>query len=162
MPSRACPGPRKLWTRALKVRGEMRLILVAVDVAKTSIAEMLAREPYPEELKGVRDEFAIYLSDSLPEEWFDQVTNERRRLKYVRNRPVYEFELVRPGLPNEAFDCLVYGYAVRFAPSLAAIDLQAREERAPDPPDSDDAAAPKERKTVSDWAARFQQQVTRR
>jgi phage terminase large subunit GpA-like protein len=152
------PGPRRLWQRASKVKGEMRLVLVAVDVAKTSVAEMLAREPFPEELKGQRDAHAIHLSDSLPEEWFDQVTNERRRLKYVRNRPVYEFELVRPGMPNEAFDCLVYGFAVRFAPSLAAIDLQAREDREPDPPDGG-ADKPRERKSVGDWAAKFAQRT---
>ena len=151
------PGPRKLWQRALKVKGEMRLVIIAVDIAKTSIAEMLAREPKPEELKGARDPFAIHLSDSLPDEWFDQVTNERRRLKYVRNRPVYEFELVRPGLPNEAFDCLVYGYAVRFAPSLVAIDLQERELRPPDPPDGE--APKKEKRSVADWAAKFNQRA---
>jgi len=149
------PGPRRLWQRATKVKGEMRLVLIAVDVAKTSVAEMLAREPYPEELKGQRDQFAIHMSDSLSEEWFGQVTNERRRLKYVRNRPVYEFELIRPGLPNEAFDCLVYGYAVRFAPALAAIDLQAREDREPDPPDG--VEVKKERRSAGDWAAKFNQ-----
>jgi hypothetical protein len=40
---------------------------------------MISRDPFPEELRGERDPSAAHFSDSLPEQWFEQVTNERRR-----------------------------------------------------------------------------------
>jgi phage terminase large subunit GpA-like protein len=72
-------GPRRLWERAKKVKGAMRLVNVAVDVAKTAVLDMISRDPFPEELRGERDPSAAHFSDSLPEQWFEQVTNERRR-----------------------------------------------------------------------------------
>jgi len=57
-------------------------------------------------------------------------------------------------LPNEALDCCVYGYAVRFAPLVLSSDLAERERREPDPEDV--AGKPKvPRKTVAEWAAEF-------
>ena len=57
----------------------MRLVNVAVDVAKTAVLDVISRDPFPEELRGERDPSAAHFSDSLPEQWFEQVTNERRR-----------------------------------------------------------------------------------
>ena len=146
-------GPRKLWERAKKVKGDMRLVNVAVDVAKTAVLDMISRDPFPRELNGQRDPAAAHFSDSLPDEWFEQVTNERRRLRYRGNRPIYVFELARPGSPNEALDCCVYAYAVRFAPAVASIDLTEREGRQPDPEDARNP--PLTKRTVAEWAAAF-------
>src|SRR3954451_1608439 len=54
-------GPRRLWERAKKVKGEMRLFSVAVDVAKTAVLDMVSRDPFPEKLKGERDPAAVHL-----------------------------------------------------------------------------------------------------
>ena len=145
-------GPRKLWERAKKVKGDMRLVNVAVDVAKTAVLDMVSREPFPRELNGQRDPAAAHFSDSLPDEWFEQVTNERRRLRYRGNRPIYVFELARPGSPNEALDCCVYAYAVRFAPAVLSVDLAERESREPD---LEHSARKRPGRSVGDWAAAF-------
>jgi phage terminase large subunit GpA-like protein len=131
----------------------MRLVDVAVDMAKTAVLDMISRDPFPAEFKGERDPAAAHFSDSLPEQWFEQVTNERRRLRYRGNRPAYVFELTRPGLPNEALDCFVYGYAVRSALGVRSINLDERERREPEP--QDEAPKAKPRKTVAGWAAAF-------
>ena len=131
----------------------MWLINVAVDVAKTAVLDMISRAPLPEELKGERDLAAVHLPDSLPEEWFEQVTNERRRLRYRGTRPTYVFEMVRPSLRTEALDCFVYGSAVRFAPGVLSIDLDEPERREPEPEDGAVEARP--RRTIAEWAAMF-------
>jgi phage terminase large subunit GpA-like protein len=141
--------------RAKKVKGDMRLVNVAVDVAKTSVLDFIAREPFPRELSGGRDPAAAHFSDSLPETWFEQVTNERRRLRYRGNRPIYVFELARSGSPNEALDCCVYVYAVRFSPAVLSIHLDEREVRQPEPLDG--AAPLQPRRSVAEWAALFTQ-----
>ena len=130
----------------------MRLVNVAVDVAKTTVLDMITREPFPQGTN--RDPAAARFTDSLGEDWFDQVTNERRRLRYRGNRPTYVFELARPGSPNEALDCCVYGYAVRFAPAVVSIDLGERERRAPDPDEGPVRPKPP-RKSAGEWAAEF-------
>jgi len=145
-------GPRRLWERAKKVKGEMRLVNVAVDVAKTTVLDMISRDPFPHHLNDQRDPAALHFSDSLPDDWFEQVTNERRRLRYRGNRPIYVFELVRPGSPNEALDCCVYAYAVRFAPAVLSIDLSERESRKPDP---EDGARKRAKRSIADWATAF-------
>src|SRR3954471_2221085 len=48
-------GPRRLWEPAKKVKGKVRLVNVAVDVAKTAVLDMISREPFPEELNGQWD-----------------------------------------------------------------------------------------------------------
>jgi len=126
---------------------------LGVDVAKTAVLDMISRDPFPEELNGERDCAAVHLSDSLPEQWFEQVTNERRRLRYRGNRPTYVFELTRPGLPNEALDCFVYGYAVRTTLGVRSIDLDERERREPEPEDG--TAKPKPTRTIAEWAEIF-------
>jgi phage terminase large subunit GpA-like protein len=133
----------------------MRLVNVAVDVAKTAVLDMISRDPFPRELSGQRDPAAAHFSDSLPDEWFEQVTNERRRLRYRGNRPIYVFELARPGSPNEALDCCVYAYAVRFSPAVLSVDLGEREARQPEPLEG--SARPPPRRSVAEWAAAFGQ-----
>lgn len=150
-------GPVKLWSKAQKVKGDMRLHIVGTDIAKTEVMDMLARDPIPGMLNGMpnaarsRDPMAIHLSNSLPDQWFDQVTVERRRLRFRQGRPVFVFELAREGLPNEALDCTVYAFAVRHAPSVKSIDLEERARREPDPEDG----AVKQKASTGDWAARF-------
>ena len=66
------------------------------------------------------------MSGRTAAEWFDQVTGEVRRVRYVRNRPVIEFTPKRRGQQVEALDALCYAWGVRQSPAVKAIDLRAR------------------------------------
>lgn len=144
------PNPNKVWVRAQKVKGDMRLHLVAVDVVKTEVLDGLANEPFDEH--GNRNRAGMRYSENLPDEWFDQVTNEVRRIKYEHNRPKIVFEVKREGLRVEGLDATVYGWAVRQAPAIRAVNLRARSEiriveESPEPV--------KKRKTAADFSAVF-------
>jgi len=125
------PGPKKNWARAKKAKKGIRLFNIAVENVKTEVLEGLGREPFDE--NGALDPLAIRVSDTLPEEWFEQATNEIRRVKYVANRPVISFEPKIRGARTEALDCLVYGWALRYCPAVKAIDVQERAARRPVP-----------------------------
>ncbi|HTV35930.1 MAG TPA: terminase gpA endonuclease subunit, partial [Xanthobacteraceae bacterium] len=101
---------------------------------------------------------ALRVSDELPANWFDQVTGEVRRVRYVRNRPVIEFTPKRRGQQVEALDALCYAWAVRQSPAVKAIDLRARAARRPtEPPPSPGAPVkpPPRRSSTANWARRF-------
>ena len=78
------PGPRKIWTKLTSVKGDMRAFGVAVDVLKTEVLDRLAREPFNED--GSENPQAFRLSDQLSDEFLEQVTNETRRVWWVKNR----------------------------------------------------------------------------
>jgi phage terminase large subunit GpA-like protein len=143
-------GPIKVWEKAKKVKGDMRLYIVATDVLKTTVMDAMARVPFDENNK--HDINAMRFSDSLSYEWFEQCTNEIRRIKYKGNRPEIVFDLKRQGLRNEALDCTVYAWAVRQSPAVRSIDLRERAERAPDP---EDGTPPKKAKSAGDYSAAF-------
>jgi phage terminase large subunit GpA-like protein len=145
-------GAHKIWERAKKVKGDYRLVNVAVDMLKTMVMDGIGRpgiwmddnNRVHEDLHGVR------FSDQLPDDWYEQVTNETRRIKYKGNRAEIVFELKRQGLRVEGLDCLVYAWAVRQAPSVRSIDLKARSMREPE-----DEGKPKPRVDPGAWAAAF-------
>jgi phage terminase large subunit GpA-like protein len=141
-------GPRKLWERAKKVKNNMRLHNVAVDVGKTAIMDAMSRPRHDE--NGIEDIHAMRFSDQLPFEWFEQCTNEVRKIRYKGNRAEIHFTLKRQGLRNEALDCLNYGWIVRQAPAVRAIDLREREAREPEADDK-----PKKPRSAGDYAAAF-------
>ena len=68
-------------------------------------------------LEGHPNPHALRVSDELPPQWFDQVTGEVRRVRYVRNRPVIEFTPKRRGQQVEALDALCYAWGVRQSPA---------------------------------------------
>ena len=118
-------------------------------------------EDEPFDVEGNPNPHALRVSDELPANWFDQVTGEVRRVRYVRNRPVIEFTPKRRGQQVEALDALCYAWGVRQSPAVKAIDLRARAARRPtEPPPSPDGAAPPSpprprRSSTANWAARF-------
>ena len=61
-------------------------------------------------------------SNTLAAEWFEQLTSERRVLRYSRGQPVRTFERI-VGRRAEALDCVVYALAVR---GLVTVDLTRR------------------------------------
>lgn len=100
-----------LQASAGKVKGG-RLFLVGVDGLKTTIASRLAR--------GRSIRFAHTLD--LP--YFEQLTSERRVVRYTRGQPVRRFGR-KPGARAEALDCMVYAFA---AHSSVTINLDQREQ----------------------------------
>ena len=145
-------GPNKTWARAQKVKGDMRLVLVAVDVIKTEVMDAMAEAPWTPE--GDRVHTGMRYSNDLPDEWFTQVTNETRRVKYVKNRATIVFEPKIAGARVEAFDATVYAWAVRQAPAIRSINLKARSEIRRIAPVIGDAPPPK-RHSAADFAAMF-------
>lgn len=87
-----------------------KLFIVGVDGIKARLLTALSRG------KSWR------FSTSLSAEWFEQLTSERRVLRYSRGQPVRTFEKIM-GRRAEALDCVVYALAVR---GLVQVDLTRR------------------------------------
>ena len=132
-------GARVEWERSKKKDLRCRLQLIGVDPIKTEIMERLAALPWLDEAgspskeergsEGAirsRNPQALRVSADLPPEWFEQMTSERRFIRYVRNRPLVEFRPTRAGLRNEAFDCAVYARAVLNAVKIDYAERAAR------------------------------------
>ena len=64
----------------------------------------------------------IRFGDTLDETWFEQLTGERRVVRYSRGKPVRAFERIA-GRRVEALDCLTYGFAAR---ELMRVDPERR------------------------------------
>ncbi|WP_418901904.1 phage terminase large subunit family protein [Terripilifer ovatus] len=87
-----------------KVKGG-RLWIVGVDAIKTTIANRLARGT------------SIRFSADLEPAWFEQLTSERKTVRYFKGQPIRRFERI-PGRRAEGLDCVVYGFAARHALTL--------------------------------------------
>ena len=87
------------------------LFLVGVDAIKAQIYNRLSRG------SGFR------FSSDLEPVFFEQLTSERRVLKYYKGQPVQRFERIT-GKRAETLDCVVYGIAARM---LVGADLERRE-----------------------------------
>lgn len=93
-----------------KVRGG-RLWLFGTDTIKTTLFARLQRGQH------------IRFSDSLEPAYYEMLASEKRRVRYVRGKPVRRYERV-PGRRAEALDCAVMAFAAR---SAAPIQLDQRE-----------------------------------
>jgi phage terminase large subunit GpA-like protein len=89
----------------------IRLMLVGVDAVKSQLYARLSTGR------------TIRFSDTLDATWFEQLTGERRVVKYSRGHPVRRFERI-PGRRVEALDCCVYAFAAR---QLVGLDMDRRE-----------------------------------
>lgn len=99
-------GPRPVL-KASSTRRRRRtapLYIVGVDQLKTDIALNLPLE------KGEVNSFR--LSDVLEEEFFIQLTSERRVRRLVNGKPTIKFERIGQR-KAEALDCVVYGIAAK-------------------------------------------------
>lgn len=149
-------GARPIWAPSKRIAPNKtaKLFIVGHDGVKAAVLNLLSQDPSKE---GERPH-ALRVSEDLEESWFEQVTNEVRKLKYVNNRPVVTFQPKRSGLPIEAADCLGYAWAVRQSPAVKAIDLRARAARRPVPPEEAAKAKPGAKPSGwGAWAARFNQ-----
>ena len=118
---------------------------------KTAVLQLLSADPFNAD--GSRNPNALRMSDELPEEWFDQVAGEVRRIRYVRNRAIVEFVPKKRGQRLECLDSLCYAWAVRQCSAVQAIDMRGRAARQPVPPGQPQAPAPKSK--IASWAAHF-------
>lgn len=87
------------------------LFLVGVDALKAQLLSRLSRG---------RD---IRFSDSLDLRYFEELTSERRVVRYKSGRPERAFERI-PGRHAECLDCFVYGLGAR---NLLSLNLDQRE-----------------------------------
>jgi len=83
---------------------------VGVDQVKTDIVTTLPLDQIDD--RGQVNRHAFRFSDTLEEEWFRQITAERRIVTYVRGRPTVEFKRVE-NRRAEALDAAGYAIAVR-------------------------------------------------
>jgi phage terminase large subunit GpA-like protein len=97
-----------------------RLFLVGVDTVKGQILGRLARGS------------TIRFSNTLQPAYYEQLTSERRVVRYKRGMPVRRFER-KAGARAEALDALVYATAARNAINLHA-DSRERELAMAEPP----------------------------
>jgi phage terminase large subunit GpA-like protein len=68
----------------------------------------------------------VHLPAGLPDEFFTQLTSERRVTRYIRGRPQSEWTLER-GRRNEALDCAVYALAAAYYAGLTRVNWDAME-----------------------------------
>jgi terminase, large subunit len=106
----------------------VRPFIVGHDEAKTIILQRLVIPPV--DASGVPSPGRIRYSNDLPEESFEQLTAEKRVVRYVRNQAVVEFMLKR--LRNEALDMACYVMALRHSIRVNFTERRAR--RGGEPP----------------------------
>lgn len=111
-------GSRPIAERS-KAKG-IALILVGVDAVKAQLLNRLARGR------------TIRFSADLDARFFEELTSERRVVRYVRGSPVRRFERI-PGRRAEALDCVVYGLAARQLIS-GSVERRAEELQSPAAP----------------------------
>jgi phage terminase large subunit GpA-like protein len=117
-------GPRKIWTPSKSKPNDVRPFIVGHDEAKTIMLQRLVIPPV--DPSGVPSPGRIRYSSDLPEESFEQLTAEKRVVRYVRNQAVVEFMLKRPGLRNEALDMACYVMALRHSMRVNFAERRAR------------------------------------
>ena len=113
-PGKGMYGNRPGFAMAKGKRVANKLALIGVDTIKSVIFEKLARG------QGIR------FSESLEPSYFEQLTSQRRVIKYHHGMPTRRFEMVSTRARKEALDCLTYGWAARQA--LGNINFAMREE----------------------------------
>lgn len=109
-PLKGVAGFKRPLVERAKTRG-IALQLVGVDVAKTRL------------LNALQAGTGWRFSDSLSDEWFSQLTAERRVVRYSRGQPAARFERI-VGRRAEALDCCVYAMAAR---ALVGVAVDRRE-----------------------------------
>ena len=117
-------GSRKNWEPAKKRPDGTRLFMVGHDQVKTLVLQHLAIPPLDE--SGQPSPGRCRFSADLEPDTFDQLTGERRTIRYVRNRPVVEFKRTKAGTPVEALDATVYAWALRTSLRVNFAERRAR------------------------------------
>lgn len=131
------------WPRrpSYKNKGSVPLYSIGVDTLKDTIASRL----------GIVDDGPgrIHFPKFLEAPYFQQLTAEHRRTKYVRGRPVRFWEVKQKGTRNEALDTFVYALAALTGLVTLGIDLEAERSRI------DAVAAGESSETVVKFTSKF-------
>lgn len=107
---KGAPGNRPAIKATQSAKGQ-RLWIVGVDGEKGRLAERLKRGR------------TIHFSETLPAQFYQELTAERRVVRYVKGTPQSSWERI-PGRRAEALDSCLYAMAVR---NLVQVDLMRRE-----------------------------------
>jgi len=110
---KGAPGFARPAIVKAKVKGRT-VFIVGVDNIKMQVFSKLARGR------------SIRFSNSLPAEYFEMLTSERRVVRMSRGRPTLRFERI-PGKRAESLDALVYAMAARSALNLGQAAFDQRE-----------------------------------
>ncbi len=105
-PGKGMYGNRPGFAMAKGKRVGGKLAIIGVDVLKSVIFDRLARG------QGIR------FSNSLEPSYYEQLSAQRRVLKYTRGMPTRRFEMVSMRARKEALDALTYGWAARQAVNI--------------------------------------------
>ncbi|WP_294348461.1 phage terminase large subunit family protein [Prosthecochloris sp.] len=134
-------GPKPIWpdraSKSRKYRGH-KVWRIGVDTVKDMLRARLAVVEGPGRIRFAAD---------LSPEFFEQLTVERRVVKYDRRgRPVRSW-VKKSGARNEAWDCMVYGFAALEAlQRLKFVKLATVSPPAPREPQPEKKAARRERR----------------
>jgi phage terminase large subunit GpA-like protein len=97
-------GPRPgLKVAAGKIKGGGRLFIAGVDTVKAAVFDKLQR--------GV----GVRFSNRLEAAYYDELSSERRIVRYVRGQPIRRFERISGRAKAEALDALVYAHCARMS-----------------------------------------------
>lgn len=121
---KAMPGfGRPLWRKSeQKFKLGAELYLSGVDDGKTMTYREVAVVPNKD--AGI-DRARVHFPRHLALGYFEQLLSERVKVDFKAGRPVPNWHLPS-GKRNEALDTFVGCVAIRFSPSCAGVDLQAR------------------------------------
>lgn len=89
-----------------KIKGGGRLWLVGVDTLKAQLFNKLQHGS------------SIRFSNSLEPSFYEQITSERRIVRYARGQPVRRFERISGRAKAEALDATIYATAARTAVTI--------------------------------------------
>jgi phage terminase large subunit GpA-like protein len=108
------PTPQEVSYRGKTLKKSVRLWPIGVDTAK---GLLYARLRLPKSGPGY-----LHFPIGTEQEYFEQLTAERRVTKYIKGFAKSEWVKVRKR--NEALDCLVYAYAAAHAVGINRIDWE--------------------------------------
>jgi phage terminase large subunit GpA-like protein len=106
-PGKGMFGTRPAFQMAKGKRVGGRLAIIGVDTIKNVIYDRLTRG------QGIR------FSECLEPSFFEQLTSQRRVIKYQRGMPMRRFEMTSTRARKEALDAVTYGFAARQAVNIS-------------------------------------------
>lgn len=120
-------GARKIWEASKKKqKGEVRLFIVGHDQIKTLLMQRMAIPPIDEKT-NLPNSHRIRYSSDLEAETFDQLTGEKRVIRYQRgNKSLVEFKSKKPGQRLEALDAVCYALALAHSIRINWAERRAR------------------------------------
>jgi phage terminase large subunit GpA-like protein len=102
LPGKGASGMTRPAWQMTRTKRNKRLLILGVDALKSETYNRLARGR------------TIRFSNTLRPIYFEQLLSERKVVHCSRGRPEERFER-KPGMRAETLDCMVYGFAAKYA-----------------------------------------------